>query len=352
MRGASERHVRAAYHADDPLPGGRGFAGHLPGVGVVRDVLGREPLFCDGDDWAHDPRALPDPTALPAGHTRRADGTVESVWALPGPAPVDPETALAGVRDALSAALRADADAVALSGGVDSALVAAALDRPCYVVGFEGAHDVAAAREAAAALDRDLTVVDLSHDDLRRHVRGVVAATGRTGAMDAAVGATLAAVGEAAAADGHDTLALGQGADELFGGYAKVARLDDRVDARSTRAAVRETLRDLPEGLARDVPVLRAVGVDPVLPYLDDRVVRAALRLPAALLVDRAGDDPVRKVALRRVARERLPADLAATPKKAAQYGSYVSRELDRLARQAGYKRRTDDHVRRYVESL
>ncbi|ESS07242.1 MAG: hypothetical protein A07HB70_00516, partial [uncultured archaeon A07HB70] len=37
MRGASVRRVRAAYRAGDPLPGGRGFAGDLPGVGLVRD---------------------------------------------------------------------------------------------------------------------------------------------------------------------------------------------------------------------------------------------------------------------------------------------------------------------------
>jgi asparagine synthase (glutamine-hydrolysing) len=346
-----DRRVRAAYRAGDPLPGGRGFAGDVRGLGLVRDVLGREPLFVDGEAWSADPRALDDPAAFPAGHVRRPDGAAERVWSLPDPAPADPAAALDAVGRAVDRSLAdCDADAVALSGGVDSALVAAALDRPCYVVGFEGAHDVGAARTAAAALDRSLTVVTLDHGDLRRGVRRVVAATGRTSAMDAAVGATLAAVGEAAAADGHDSLALGQGADELFGGYAKVARLDDRVAADTVRRAVRETIRSLPAGLARDVPLLRAVGVDPVVPYLDDRVVRAALRLPESLLVDRERD--VRKVALRRVAGESLPAELATAPKKAAQYGSYVSRELDRLARQAGYKRRTDDHVRRYVESL
>ncbi|MFB6167682.1 MAG: asparagine synthase C-terminal domain-containing protein [Haloferacaceae archaeon] len=351
LRGADSRRVHAAYRAGDPLPGGRGFAGELRGLGLVRDVLGREPLFVDDGAWSDDPRGLDDPSPFPAGHAGRAGGATERVWALPDPTPADPGAALDAVRRALDAALAdAEADAVALSGGVDSALVAAALDRPCYVVGFEGCHDIAAAREAAAALGRSLTVVTLDHDDLRRSVRQVVTVTGRTSAMDAAVGATFAAVGEAAAADGHDSLALGQGADELFGGYAKVARLDDRVAADSVPGAVRETIHTLPDGLARDVPLLRAVGVEPVVPYLDDRVVRAALRLPAALLVDRERDE--RKVALRRVARDALPADLASAPKKAAQYGSYVSRELDRLARQAGYKRRVDDHVRRYVESL
>lgn len=361
LHGADDHLVRAAWRAGDPLPGGRGFAGSVAGVGLVRDVLGREPLFYgeqggprarttpDGTAWSGDPTALDDPTTLSAGTVRRSDGSVERRWSLPDPDPRPADAALNAVRRALHAALSAaDPDAVALSGGVDSALVAAALDRPCYVVGFPGAHDLAAACEAAAALGRPLTPVELDHDDLRRAVRQVVAATGRTGAMDAAVGATLAAVGAAAAADGHDSLAFGQGADELFGGYAKIARLDDRVAADTVRGAVRETIRSLPDGLARDVPLLRSVGVDPVFPFLDDRVVRAALSLPDDLLI--AGDD--RKIALRRVAGERLPADLARTPKKAAQYGSYVSRELDRLARQAGYKRRIDDHVRRYVESL
>ncbi|MFB6157293.1 MAG: asparagine synthase C-terminal domain-containing protein [Haloferacaceae archaeon] len=352
MRGADPAIVRTARERGDPLPGTAGFAGRLDGT-LVRDVLGREPLFSEADDptaWSHDPTDLDDPSPVPAGHERDADGDRER-WPLPDPPAADPDAALDGVRDALLTSVdRADADAVGFSGGVDSALVASGLpDVPCYVVGFEGAPDVKRARAAAADLGRDLRVATVDHDDLRRAVRAVVAATGRTNAMDVAIGATFYLVAAAAAADGHDRLALGQGADELFGGYAKVARLDDRVAADTVRAAVRETILDLPDGLERDVLVCRAAGVDPVTPLLHDRVVTAALALPAELLVDRDAGD--RKVALRRVARERVGA-VADADKKAAQYGSYVSRELNRLARRAGFKRRMDDHVRRYVESL
>ncbi|MFB6305236.1 MAG: asparagine synthase C-terminal domain-containing protein [Haloferacaceae archaeon] len=352
MRGADPGTVRTARERGDPLPGTAGFAGRLDGA-LVRDVLGREPLFSEADDpavWSHDPTALDDPSPVPAGHERDATGD-RRLWRLPDPPPAAPDAALAAVRDALLTSVDgADADAVAFSGGVDSALVATGLpDAPCYVVGFEGAGDVDRAREAAATLDRDLRVVTVDHADLRRAVRAVATATGRTNAMDVAIGATLHLVAEAAAADGHARLALGQGADELFGGYAKVARLDDRVDADTVPGAVRETLLALPDGLERDVLACRAAGVDPAMPLLHDRVVAAALELPAELLVDRRAD--VRKVALRRVARERVGA-VADADKKAAQYGSYVARELDRLARQSGYKRRMDDHVRRYVESL
>ncbi|MDL0142731.1 asparagine synthetase B, partial [Halobacterium salinarum] len=46
-----------------------------------------------------------------------------------------------------------------------------------------------------------------------------------------------------------------------------------------------------------------------------------------------------------------LPDAVADRDKKAVQYGSLVAREVDRLARQAGFKRRMDDHVTQYVEA-
>jgi asparagine synthase (glutamine-hydrolysing) len=104
----------------------------------------------------------------------------------------------------------------------------------------------------------------------------------------------------------------------------------------------------LPDQLERDLRVLRAAGVEPVAPLLHDRVVRAALALPGDLLV--AGDE--RKVAFRRAVRAWVPEPTATRDKKALQYGSLVARELDRLARQDGFKRRLNDHVRKYVEAL
>ncbi|ELY69270.1 asparagine synthetase B family protein [Natrinema versiforme] len=362
LRGADPTTVRTALEDADPFPGTAGFAGAVDGR-LVRDVLGRVPLFVDSDSergdspaWAFEPTALEEPTLFPAGAAVPADGPLpepESHWPLPDPEPLEGDAALKALKEAIRTATDAVRDddreiAVAFSGGVDSALVAELLDAPLYVVGFSDSHDIEAARTAADAMGRDLTVVDLEPADLERAVPEVARATGRTNAMDIQIALPLYLVGERVAADGFDALAVGQGADELFGGYEKVVRLDHRVDAETVRGAVREQIRSLPDQLPRDVLTIDAAGLEPVAPFLHDDVVEAALRLPDDLLAD--ADE--RKRGFRRVASEYLPAEVAGRDKKAVQYGSLVARELDRLARQAGYKRRMDDHVTKYVASL
>ncbi len=369
LDGATQSTVRAALADATPLPGTAGFAGLCDDV-LVRDVLGRRPVFVDDDDperWAFAPDTLTQPRLLPPGcrlPLGEPVGAAERIWSLPDPDPRPTDEAVAAVGRAVrehalagtgdetgTVTSEGDTPAVAFSGGVDSAVVAAGRPTaPLYVAGFPDSHDVAAAREAATAMGRDLRWVEIDHDDLRRTVPAVAAATGRTNPMDLSIAVPLFLVAERAAADGHGRLVVGQGADELFGGYAKVTdpANDDRVDATTVRGARRETVLSLPDQLPRDVLTLRAAGVEPVAPFLHDDVIRAALRLPGDALVD--GDR--RKVALRRAADGIVPETARRADKKAVQYGTYVSRELDRLARQAGFKRRMDDHVGRYVRAL
>jgi asparagine synthase (glutamine-hydrolysing) len=359
MQGADSDVVRRALADEDPLPGTGGFAGPCDDR-LVRDVLGRYPCFSETDDhttWSDDPTDLADPDRLPAGHARDA-GDDEQVWTLPDPDPfADDGTAIESVREAIAASVDAvdtGTLAIAFSGGIDSSILAARLDAPLYVAGFPDSHDVEAARSAAAMLDREVTVVEVTHDDIERAVPEIARATGRRNAMDVQIAIPLYLTAERAAADGYDRLAVGQGADELFGGYAKVAKAptDPRVEADTVRGATREVIETLPDQLERDVLALRAAGVEPVAPLLHDRVVETALQLPGHLLVPDPGDGAERKHALRAAARPWLPDDIVDRDKKAVQYGSLVARELDRLARQAGFKRRIDDHVTKYVGSL
>jgi len=235
-------------------------ASHFVERGGADPASGGDPT--DSGIWSFDRTDLDDPEPVPAGTVASSAGA-ERVWSLPDEEPVDAESGQAAVDEALGAVLgeiKTEANrndlAVAFSGGIDSGVVAAAVpDAPCYVAGFEGCHDIEAAREAATAMELDLRVVEITHDDLVRAVGAVAAATGRRNPMDVAIAVPLYLAAEAAATDGIDRLAVGQGADELFGGYSKVVNPagDDRVAAETVRGARTETVRTLPEQLDRDV---------------------------------------------------------------------------------------------------
>ncbi len=354
IRGTSVRRAAWAVERGVTLPGTGGFAGALPDGRLVSDVLGRIPLFVDGAEWSFDARELDRPERFPAGHVG-TPGRSERQWTLPSPPALPRRVALARLRRALRTVLgRVEDDglAVAFSGGVDSAVVASAVDAPLYVAGFPDSPDRRTARESAIAMDReaDVRTVELDAGVLEAAVPRVARATGRTNPMDVAITLPLFLVAERARADGYDRLAVGQGADELFGGYEKVARAPDdpRVDAETVRAARDEMVRTLPDQLGRDVRALTGANVEVVAPLLHDRVVDAALRLPPELLVDGRGE---RKAGFRRAARAFVPDRVAFRDKKAVQYGSLVARELDRLARKAGFKSREERNVERYVES-
>lgn len=355
IRGADSTSVEGAISSSNPFPGGRGFAGRLPDGRLVRDVLGRVPLYTErssteftlGDDWSFDPTDLGEPQAVPAGAVVGPNG-VNHVWSLPDPDPLPENEALAALRDGIEDsfdAIDTDGLAVAFSGGVDSALLATVLDAPLFTVGFPDSHDVETAREVASLLGVDVTIRALRVDELETAVPRVARTIDRTNAMDVQIALTLYFVARTAAAAGFDRIAFGQGADELFGGYAKIEALDHRVEADTVRGARREVLASLSDGLARDCHAITMAGIDPVFPYLDDRIVEAALRLPSSLIVH----EGVRKRGLRAVAADHLPTSVVERDKKAMQYGSLVARELDRLARRAGFKRRIDDHVTQYV---
>ncbi len=362
MQGADPELVRRAIEAGDPLPGTAGFAGRVDGA-LVRDILGRYPLFVEDQaptappNWSPDRTDLEEPISFPAGHRRRDGEEPQRLWSLPDPEPYEHERgAVSDLVDAIDegiAATRPDdpeSVAIAFSGGVDSSVVAANFDAPLYVGGFAESHDREAASTAAEAMDRELQIVDFTPEIVERAVPEVARAIGRPDAMAVQIALPLYLVAKQVSADGYEYLAVGQGADELFGGYAKVARAPDdpRVDADTVRGAQRELIATLPDQLERDVLALRAAGVEPIAPLLHDAVVETALKLPANSLVDDRGE---RKRAFRLAAREFVPDSITFREKKAVQYGSLVGRELDRLARQAGFKRRMDDHVSEYIRS-
>lgn len=209
------------------------------------------------------------------------------------------------------------------SGGVDSGAIAWELRRhpalTLYTMGVAGSPDLRAAEDGAALLGlrwvrRQVNATDVR--DLGDRVRGSLHDLGRT----ARSVQTAFALALERAPPG--VLLCGQGADELFLGYAHFGGLD-------SPAAERRSNDDLDRLLDRDWPrsqsIAERLGREVAAPYLDPGFVRSARSIPIELRLPRpTPKDFFRRWALRRG----VPAPIALRPKRALQYGSGVDRLL------------------------
>jgi asparagine synthase (glutamine-hydrolysing) len=231
--------------------------------------------------------------------------------------------------------LRSDQGVTALSGGVDSTLVAHLARCECVAVGLADSHDLQQARHAADALNLSCTCVTITPREIAAALPLVIGAIPIKDPVNTSIALTQYFVARYAGEQGYQRILTGQGADELFGGYARYLE---------TPTLVEDLERDfigLEQQADRDQAIAALHGTYLSMPYMDVRVVRAARAIPAGEKVQGGR----RKVPLRKVAERHIPAEFAWYEKKAMQYGSGVWKVLQKLARKNGYKVSLQDYI-------
>jgi len=213
---------------------------------------------------------------------------------------------------------------IAFSGGVDSTLLVTIAreygEVEAITAGLEGCVDFENAERASAELDIELKKIVLSEKEV------IEAASRMTEITDTAnrlfISFELPSFIVLESLDGY-LLTTGQGADELFGGYAKY--LDKPI---SEFEHIRKL--DIEKLVNETVPLENRIaehfGKTIERPYISEEIHPFARNLPIEILYP---TDGIRK----RVIREAilslgLSELLANTEKKAAQYGSGVNRIL------------------------
>jgi asparagine synthase (glutamine-hydrolysing) len=233
-----------------------------------------------------------------------------------------------GLDTALDEALdpwRSDAEplGVLFSGGVDSGLLAWELrERPnlrLVTAGMPRSPDLVAAEAGARRLGVPWGPIVLAPNDVTDAARGAIVDLEGSSPTSRSV---LVALACAIAASPTHRLLCGQGADELFLGYAHFRGL-------SVSEAAERSRQDLDRLLADDWPraqrIARRLGRSLGAPYLDPRFRDAAQRIPwERRLPGREAKSIFRDFAEHRG----LPAELARRPKRAVQFGSGVDRIL------------------------
>ena len=197
--------------------------------------------------------------------------------------------------------------AIAFSGGIDSALVAALAKRHArsvslYTVGAEGSHDVEAAREVAPLLGLDVTVIDLPDRDIVENLREMISVTGTESPLTLAFEMPLFCVMRNCS---EGTILGGQGADELFAGYNKYVGMKD-LQMRD------EMAKDLAKLYTATKPHEAAMGKHfgktVKYAYLDKDIVALSRNAPTEVL--RPIDEDIRKKLLCDFIRGDMPQDV------------------------------------------
>jgi asparagine synthase (glutamine-hydrolysing) len=216
--------------------------------------------------------------------------------------------------------------AVAYSGGVDSSIVAAIARESahvnCYTCAVDGSFDAQNAERRAREEGFDLKLVGLTAEDLVKELVVAAQVLGRSDPVPLAYSIPLIMVLRTST---ERTTLAGNGADELFAGYAKYSSHPDPEGAMS------EDLHKMTVEAARLQNWSSGLGKRLGLPFADDSVISFSKTIPLADKISPSG----RKLILREGAK-RLGLPSHDRPKKAAQYSSGVLRLMEKAAKESG----------------
>lgn len=215
---------------------------------------------------------------------------------------------------------------VAFSGGLDSSIIAYLVSKysepVLFCVGFKDSHDVINAKRSAGFLGFEFNIIPLEEKDLRKYYERVVKLVGTDNRLITDLNVPLYIILEEIGKYGFDKLVLGQGADTLFGGFARYPYSENFGD---------ESLEDIKNigktNLVHNYKIFDHFKMRPVYPFLEKEVVDIAVKADPGLKI-RNG---VQKYILREAFREYLPESIVNLPKKSFQYGSGVHRALRKI---------------------
>ena len=232
-----------------------------------------------------------------------------------------PPELLRGIREALESAVeRNRADAILLSGGLDTSIIAALASRKntlrAYTIALEGAPspDVEYANLMADALGLQHNLHTFSVDEFMEKLPEVVAILKVFDPMEIRNSAAVYIGMKEAKKDGVSTFLTGDACDELFAGYSFLFNLDP--------LALKTSLQKLWKAMSFSaVPMAQSLGMAAKIPFLEPEVKKLAIDVDPSFLVVEENGQKWGKWIVRKAFEEMLPSQITWRVKTPIEYG-------------------------------
>ena len=232
--------------------------------------------------------------------------------------------------------------AVGFSGGLDSTVIAKIakdmrIDVHLVTVGIGPTPEMARAESTARTLGLPIITREFSMNDVVECLDRVLWLIEEPNLMKVSIAMAIHWTTRVAMQNGRSVILLGQGSDELFGGYKRFATIMGERGADAASEAISESIRGAHEvNYQRDEQAISALRAELRLPFATRKITQFASRVPLAMKV-RSPTDDVRKWILRDVAiKLGIPTTIAMRPKKAIQHASGVEGAIREIARKRG----------------
>jgi len=237
-----------------------------------------------------------------------------------------------------------DKFAIAFSGGLDSSVIAiicSNLKKKFLLIsaGLQKSDDLASAQKIAMHYKWPLKIRLITLQEAETIVENVVGILKTNDVVKIGVGCVVYSVLEMAKQNNIKVVLGGLGSEEIFCGYKRHQKFHIK-GPESVHSECWHGLSNLyAQDLERDAKIAEHFNIKILAPFLDDGLIKFAMKIDPKLKI--AKDD--KKIILKEAAVSLgLKEEFAFRKKKAAQYGSYFDKAIEKLAKLNGFKYKKD----------